>query len=245
MEVRSIEIDDIHVVLCLKFDHRAPSGEVDAFKRSLMLSEDVCHCIETSGAFDFMVEFALPDFQSYTARIKQLSDPLARLVERYDANFVARRFVPHQERMEDLWIPNRDGFERISCDRIDTVRAEGDYVRIHSGDRSWLMNITMAAMVERLDPRSFIRLHRSAIVRRDFIERLKYRNGRWEALLSDGSTQRVARSHVMATLRTIRGDAAMNSGRTGTDLTATDDHEHFEDFRSAVRPGPEMAGLSS
>jgi len=245
MDVRSIEIDDIHVVLCLKFDHRARSSEVEEFKRSLMLSDDVCHCIETTGAFDFMVEFALPDFHSYTARIKLLGDSLARLVERYDTNFVARRFVPHRDRMEDLWIPNRDGFERISCARIDTVRAEGDYVRIHSGSRSWLMNITMGAMVERLDSRTFIRLHRSAIVRRDFIERLKYRNGRWEALLSDGTTQRVARSHVMATLRTIRGDAATAGDPLSAAPPATEGHDHFADLRSAPRASSEMAAMSS
>ncbi|WP_158272149.1 LytR/AlgR family response regulator transcription factor [Marinicauda salina] len=64
----------------------------------------------------------------------------------------------------DLWIRERKGQVRIEKSRIDWVEAEGDYVRLHIGERSWLMRATMAAMEKALDPRLFVRVHRSAIV---------------------------------------------------------------------------------
>lgn len=83
------------------------------------------------------------------------------------------------------------------------MQAEGDYVRIHSGELSWLLHTTMAAMGERLDAGQFRRLHRSSIVQKLFIARLLHREGRWFAELSDGSTQRIAKSHAPATLRAM------------------------------------------
>ena len=43
------------------------------------------------------------------------------------------------DRHPDLWIRDRRGRVRLEKTRIDWVEAEGDYVRIHSGARSWLM----------------------------------------------------------------------------------------------------------
>ena len=42
-------------------------------------------------------------------------------------------------------------------------------MRLHVGRRSWLIHHSMAALEEGLDPELFVRLHRSAIVRKDFI----------------------------------------------------------------------------
>ena len=49
------------------------------------------------------------------------------------------------------------------------MSAERDYMRLHVGRRSWLIHHSMAALEEGLDPELFVRLHRSAIVRKDFI----------------------------------------------------------------------------
>src|SRR3954447_40935 len=72
-----------------------------------------------------------------------------------------------------------------------------DYMRLHVGLRSWLIHHSMAALEERLDPQLFVRLHRSAIVRRDYISGFS-RNpwGRWIARLGDDSEQPVGRLYA-------------------------------------------------
>ena len=86
-------------------------------------------------------------------------------------------------------------FDRLgAAPWVDRVSAERDYMRLHVGARSWLIHHSMAALEERLDPQLFVRLHRSAIVRRDFIAGFSRNpSGRWIARLADGTEQPVGR----------------------------------------------------
>ena len=70
-------------------------------------------------------------------------------------------------------------------------------MRLHVGRRSWLIHHSMAALEEGLDPALFVRLHRSAIVRRDFITGFtRNASGRWIARLADGEEQPVGRLYA-------------------------------------------------
>ena len=86
---------------------------------------------------------------------------------------------------------------RIASRDIDRITAERDYMRLHVGARSWLIHHSMAALEERLDPQTFVRLHRSAIVRREFIAGFSRNpSGRWIARLADHSEQPVGRLYA-------------------------------------------------
>ena len=47
---------------------------------------------------------------------------------------------------------------------IDWIESDGNYVRLHTGDRSHLLRETMKGVETRLDPSAFVRVHRSAII---------------------------------------------------------------------------------
>lgn len=56
---------------------------------------------------------------------------------------------------------------------------------------------TTAGMEEKLDPEKFIRIHRSAILRKDFITGLKHEGmGVWCAELADGAELRIGRTYL-------------------------------------------------
>lgn len=96
--------------------------------------------------------------------------------------------------LEEFWASDLSGLVRIAARDIDRVSAERDYMRLHVGKRSWLIHHSMAALEEGLNPELFVRLHRSAIVRRDFIAGFSRNvSGRWIARLADGSEQAVGR----------------------------------------------------
>ena len=86
---------------------------------------------------------------------------------------------------------------RIAATDIQRITAERDYMRLHVGQRSWLIHRTIAKLEQDLDPALFMRVHRSVILRRDTITGL-YRDeaGHWTARLSDGAEQRIGRSYV-------------------------------------------------
>jgi two-component system response regulator AlgR len=111
----------------------------------------------------------------------------------------------HGRYLEEFWASDLSGLVRIAVKDIDRVSAERDYMRLHVGPRSWLIHHSMAALEEGLDPELFVRLHRSAIVRRDFIAGfLRNPSGRWIARLADGTEQPVGRLYADS-VRAIAG----------------------------------------
>src|SRR5437764_3088490 len=92
--------------------------------------------------------------------------------------------------LEEFWASDMSGLVRIAARDVDRVSAERDYMRLHVGRRSWLIHHSMAALEEGLDPSLFVRLHRSAIVRKDFITGFtRNPSGRWIARLAGGQEQ--------------------------------------------------------
>ncbi|TFI57579.1 response regulator transcription factor [Sphingomonas parva] len=102
--------------------------------------------------------------------------------------------TPH---LEEFWVSEPRGLVRLAASDVDRISAERDYMRLHVGSRSWLINHTIARLEEELDPQRFVRLHRSAIVRRDFVTGFRRdETGRWYAQLADGEEQKVGRLYV-------------------------------------------------
>ena len=62
----------------------------------------------------------------------------------------------------------------IPSDDIIYLEADGDYVKIHSKDGSYLKEKTMKYFETHLDPKNFIRIHRSYIANVSHIQRLDY-----------------------------------------------------------------------
>lgn len=129
------------------------------------------------------------------------ADRLARAVERARERLAARRAGeperPQQQFLEEFWVSEARGLVRLASTEIDRISAERDYMRLHVGARSWLINHSMARLEEELDPALFVRLHRSSIVRKDFVVGLRRDlSGRWHARLADGEEQKVGRLYL-------------------------------------------------
>jgi two-component system, LytTR family, response regulator AlgR len=157
-------------------------------------------------AFD---QFAIAAFD--VAAVGYLLKPvgpeqLAKTVARVAA---ARRLplgaAPAPEWLDEFWVPHRSEVIRIAAGDIERIEAERDYMRLHVATRSFLLHQTISALEQRLDPARFVRLHRSAIVRRDWIAKLRHDGlGTWYAVLRDGREVRIGRSYL-ANARALMG----------------------------------------
>lgn len=99
--------------------------------------------------------------------------------------------------LEEIWAPHRSEMVRILTARIDLIEAERDYMRLHVGPRSYLIHQTISELERKLDPAVFIRLHRSTIVRRDFISGFQHDGlSTWRALLANGQQVSIGRTHL-------------------------------------------------
>jgi two-component system LytT family response regulator len=82
----------------------------------------------------------------------------------------------------------------LKVDEIDWIEAEGDYMKFHVAGRSHLMRETMARLEQRLDPRRFVRIHRSTIVNLDRVQKLSPSfAGEYAVILRDGTKLRLSR----------------------------------------------------
>lgn len=123
-------------------------------------------------------------------------DRLERAIQRVSARRGERVRQP-SEWLSEFWVPHRSELLRIAAADVDRIDAERDYVRLHVGDRSYLLLQTVTGLEERLDPSMFIRLHRSSILRRDRITGLRHDGlGVWSAELADGSAVRIGRTYL-------------------------------------------------
>lgn len=76
----------------------------------------------------------------------------------------------------------------LTVDEIDWIEAAGNYVRLHVAGKTHLLRETMSAMEQKLDPATFVRIHRSAIVNLHRIKRLRpLQNSEYTLLLHDGT----------------------------------------------------------
>lgn len=140
-------------------------------------------------------------------------DRLTRAVDRVEValrnltpgDAPALSIEPAPQWADEFWVPHRSELIRIATDQIDRIEAERDYMRLHVGGHSYLLHQTISSLEERLDPQQFVRLHRSHIVRRDHIARLRHDgSGVWFAALADGGEIRIGRT-FLANARAMTG----------------------------------------
>jgi len=97
--------------------------------------------------------------------------------------------------LERIAVEMRGKVRVVPVDQIDYITASGPYAELHTGDRTHIIRETMQTLEERLDPRHFIRIHRSAIVRLSLVDTLlRGAGGDYEVQLKGGLRLPVSRS---------------------------------------------------
>jgi two-component system LytT family response regulator len=87
----------------------------------------------------------------------------------------------------------RVSFVRVA--EVDWIEAAGNYVRLHLGKEEHLLRESLGGLEARLDPRRFVRIHRSTIVNIDRIRELRPTfHGDYQVVLKDGAELTLSRS---------------------------------------------------
>mgnify|MGYP003625058088 FL=1 len=129
---------------------------------------------------------------------------LAKLVADFtgdDCEDILRRLAIGEEisttQYDDV-LAIKDGTEvtRVELAEIQWIDAAGDYMCVHALQQTHIMRRTMKELEEELDPRLFVRIHRSAIVNIKFVQKLvSHISGEYHLILTNGTELKVSRSH--------------------------------------------------
>jgi two-component system LytT family response regulator len=103
------------------------------------------------------------------------------------------------ERLERINVRSVGRIEQIRVDDILWIESAGNYVELHLDGRTVLHRITLNRLEALLAPGDFVRVHRSAIVRRSQIARLEtVGDGSYRLTLRCGATVAVSERYLAA-----------------------------------------------
>jgi len=151
-----------------------------------------------ANALDYLLKpFSDERFEATMARVK------ARLDERSMKEFgqrvmkmVSAAPSASEKRLDRLVVKAGGTTRFIRVIDIDWIEAAGVYVTLHVGGKELLYRAALNDLAEKLDPRRFVRVHRSALINIESVVQLEpISHGEFEAVLKNGSRTRVSRTY--------------------------------------------------
>jgi two-component system LytT family response regulator len=105
---------------------------------------------------------------------------------------------PPEQRPERIVVKDGAKVHIIPIEKLDYVEAQDDYIALRSEKKNYLKQQTISSAEAQLDPKRFVRIHRSYIVNLERIARIEpYTKDSRIAVLNDGTQLPVSRSgHV-------------------------------------------------
>jgi DNA-binding LytR/AlgR family response regulator len=120
-------------------------------------------------------------------RLEQLSDQLEEL---RDARAAAQD--------KSLWLQHRGEAVRITVADVDWIEADGEYVNVHVGGRSFLLRSSIRAMAEQLAGYGFVQIHRSSLINQNRLQAVRWTRTGMKVLLDSGAELPVGRKYRSA-----------------------------------------------
>lgn len=184
------------VVFVTAFSHHA----VAAFERAaidyLLKPVDVSRL--TLALDRVRTDLAREDAQDQISELRGLVETLRR---------EAPPIQPQSRFETEFWIRHIGGdLVRVAVDDVEIASAEDDYVRLQVAGRSYLLRESLSGLERRLQPGTFLRVHRTHLVRRNAIRELrKSKNGGLEVAMASGVVVPAGRIHARSLRAALHG----------------------------------------
>ncbi len=160
-----------------------------------------------ANAVDYLLKpFAGDRFRKALERVRQRlgsSNPAPPKIAAPELSAMARS---PEQRLERIVVKDGTKVHIIPIAKLDYVEAQDDYIALRSEKKNYLKQQTISSIETQLDPKKFVRIHRSYIVNLERIARIEpYTKDSRVAVLNDGSQLPVSRSGY-AKLKEMLGD---------------------------------------
>jgi two-component system LytT family response regulator len=93
-------------------------------------------------------------------------------------------------------VRSADDISFVKASDVTWIESAGNYVRLHTAAGERIVRTSLRELESRLDPAVFVRVHRSAFVNLDFVQKLEpYFHGEFVITLTDGARLTSSRSY--------------------------------------------------
>jgi len=147
-------------------------------------------------AVDYLLKpFNRDRFETALARARQRVRSSAPPTERVEPMELAALARAPEQFAQRIVVKDGSKVSIIPVDKLDYVQAQDDYVELHSQKKSYLKQQTISSLESALDPKQFVRIHRSSIVNIERVNKIEpYTKDSRIAILHDGTQLPVSRS---------------------------------------------------
>jgi DNA-binding LytR/AlgR family response regulator len=152
------------------------------------------------GAFDYLLKPVLPErFNTAMERIRERRKSGAQaetLCDRIDS-------VLHNGLLQHFFVRHLGRLLPVRVPEIVRLEADDDYTAVHVGGKRLLVHVPLREMACRLNPKTFIRVHRCDIINLEHVQSTKHHGRHIVLQMSDGSEVTTSRagSQVLQNLR--------------------------------------------
>ncbi|HEY2861740.1 MAG TPA: LytTR family DNA-binding domain-containing protein [Terracidiphilus sp.] len=151
-----------------------------------------------ANALDYLLKpFSDERFEGMMARVKtRLDERSLREFGQRVMKMVSTAPSSADKRWDRLVVKAGGTTRFVRVADIDWIEAAGVYVNLHVAGKELLYRAALNELADRLDPRRFVRVHRSAIVNIESILQLEpISHGEFDAVLRNGARTRVSRTY--------------------------------------------------
>jgi two-component system, LytTR family, response regulator len=133
---------------------------------------------------------------SYPEKLRAMINDYFSLIDGGKKNAAVKQSKKDQKYITRLMIKNKNDISIINVDEIIWIESAGDLVFIHTKSKKHVYRETLSKLEEELDPKHFIRIHRSAIVNLEKVKQLHpVSHGDFDVQLENDVKIRLSRSY--------------------------------------------------
>lgn len=135
----------------------------------------------TRDRFSIAVQKALSSLQNNLNSVQSLTESL---------------ITPESSYPEKILVQIGAKLVTVDLAEVIWIDAEGDYSKLITSKQRYLSNYGLGALEKKLDPRRFIRVHRSAIINLAFVQEIQKQISSYDVILQNGDVVRVSRGYM-------------------------------------------------
>lgn len=183
--------------------------EIDGFEVLRQVDENLMPVVIFVTAYD---EYALRAFEVHAldylmkpfnkSRFKDAVSRVKNIIAQEKQSAIDQKvdklleYVSDVKALSRILVKSSDRYFFIKSENIIWLEAAGNYVRVHSATKSYLIRETMTNMEKKLDTDIFFRIHRSTIVNVDKIHELeKWFHGDYKVIMENGEKLTMSRNY--------------------------------------------------
>ena len=138
-------------------------------------------------------EFEAIDYLQKPFGLKRFQQTVERIERRINSES-GKTNVEKSEPISRIFVRDKRGLIPLAADEIVRLKADDDYTIIYTKDKKFLVGTNLKDFAAKLNPDKFLRIHRSAVINLDYIERIEEDNRRLILYMSDGSEVQASRA---------------------------------------------------